>query len=255
MNFIFIFVLILILFALITLFVIFSKVEKMVGRSNLHTIFNAMKNIGSLEATEYSRKKDVSGMTKLVEPLILKDFSDFNKNLLYQKVESNLLKIFNALEEKSIKSIEKDTDLIMIYHNIEEKVKDLNSCNLSVKYDAIKFHNHALKRYYKNESMATIEVSSTLEYYYNEIGNENVKLSKKNRNIKKQTRYTTKFAYIYDESNFDTNRINFSINCPNCGAPINNIKDRTCLYCSSYVEPINLKVWKMIEYKEDYNEI
>ncbi len=255
MDFIFMLVLILILIILVILFVIFNKVEKIIGNFNLHAIFNAMKNINSLEATEYSRIKDVSGMTKLVEPLILKDFSDFNKNLLYQKVESNLLKIFNALEEKSIKSIENDADLIMIYHNIDEKIKDLNSCNLSIRYDAVKFHKHALKRYYKSEGMATVEISSTLEYYYKEMGNDNIKLSKKIKNVKKQTRYTTKFAYIYDESNFDANKVNFSINCPNCGAPINNIKERTCLYCSSYVEPINLKVWKMIEYKEDYKDI
>ena len=58
--------------------------------------------------------------------------------------------------------------------------------------------------------------------------------------------------YIYDETKFDENQLSFSISCPNCGAPIRGLKTSNCEYCSSHIEKINLKVWKMTSYKEDY---
>lgn len=243
-------ILILILAILIIFLVIFNKVKSTVGASNMRTIFDAMKNAKDMEISEYSREKNVNGMTKLVEPRIIEKFPDFNKEVLYSQVEKNLTKIFTALEEKSIDKVKQDKDLIMVYKLIEDKINDLISCGISLNYDGVKFHRHALKKYTNINGIATVEVSSTVEYYYNETGNDKVKISKKHSNVKKQTRYTTVFAYIYDESKFNLNEINFAISCPSCGAPLTDIKH--CMYCGSYVEPVNLRCWKMVSYKEDY---
>ena len=78
------------------------------------------------------------------------------------------------------------------------------------------------------------------EYYYKNTA-ENNEMS----NLKKQTRYTCKFVYIYDENKIGNNRNSFSISCPNCGAPLIGIGNYVCEYCSSQITPINLKTWKM----------
>lgn len=70
--------------------------------------------------------------------------------------------------------------------------------------------------------------------------------------MKKQTRYTCKFVYIYDENKIGKSKKNFSISCPNCGAPLKEIGNYTCEYCSSHIEPVSLKMWKMSSFKEDY---
>lgn len=46
-------------------------------------------NTKQLQVEEYSRPKDIQGMKKLIEPQILQDMTDFNKELLYSKVEKN----------------------------------------------------------------------------------------------------------------------------------------------------------------------
>jgi len=240
----------LVLAILVSILVIILKIRSFMKRSGMVEIIRAMKNARKLEMDEYSRPKDVVGMTKLVEPRIVEDFSDFNKEILYSLAERNLNKIFNALESRNIEMIKKDVDLVMVQKSVEEKIEDLISCNKRVRYDSIKFNRHALKSYKKESNMATVEVSSTVEYYYKEEGNDKVKISKSFDEVKKQTRYTTKFAYIYDESKFYENTVNFAINCPNCGAPLK--RHDFCSYCGSRVEPINLKCWKMISYKEDY---
>lgn len=44
--------------------------------------------------------------------------------------------------------------------------------------------------------------------------------------------------------------------CPNCGAPVKNLGAKKCEYCGSYIEPVNIKVWKLQNFHEvDYNHI
>ena len=165
-------------------------------------------------------------MTKLLEPEILKDFPEFNKDLLFSTVESVLRKIFNCLESKSIESLQNDTESLIILPKLKEQIEDMKTSNTEVKFDDVVFHRHAIKKYLKSKGIATIEKSTTLEYY--------------------------EFIYIYDETKFDEKQNVFSISCPNCGAPIRGFKNQICEYCMTKVHPINLKLWKMSSYKEDY---
>lgn len=240
--------LIVIIIIAITIFIIYNvirkKITKTIGHQNMKEIVNAAKNIKNLKDEEYTREKNVSGMTKLLEPEILRDFPEFNKELLFSTVERQLRKIFNALESKSLNTLQNDSESILIIPKIKEQIEDMKSTNTSVKYDEVIFHRHAIKKYFKSAGVATVETSTTLEYYYNSSINNN--------NLKKQTRYTCEFVYIYDETKFDKNQNIFTIRCPNCGATIKGLKNQTCEYCMTKVHPINLKLWKMSSYKEDY---
>lgn len=69
-------------------------------------------------------RKSVSGMTSIYEPLILEDFPDFNKELLYQKVESGLMNIFNTIENQKISE---NKDLELMENLLNEKIDDLKS--------------------------------------------------------------------------------------------------------------------------------
>lgn len=229
---------------------IYYKVRKTVGPQNMKSLVNVAKNAKDIELQEYQRQKSVSGITKLIEPTIIKDFNDFNKELLYAKVEQNLIKIWNSLENKTVDSIQSDNELIYMYHFIKEQVIDLKNNNINVKYDDIKFHSHAIKNYLKSKGKATITISSTVEYYYSN-DNENYK-KKEYNNIKKQTRYTTEFVYVYDETKFKYNQKAYTISCPNCGAPLGKLGEGNCSYCGTFIKPINLKNWYMVLYKEDY---
>lgn len=233
----------------IIVFIIYKKITTTItdtiGTENMKEIVNAAKNVKNLKNEEYTREKNVSGMTKLLEPEILRDFPEFNKELLFSTVERELRKVFNSLENKSIKELQNDTESIIILPKVKEQIEDMKSTNTSVRYDDVVFHRHAIKKYMKSQGIATVETSSTLEYYY--YNNK-----KENNNLKKQTRFTCEFIYVYDEAKFDDNQNIFIVRCPNCGAPIRGLKDQTCEYCMTKVHPINLKLWKMSSYKEDY---
>lgn len=223
-------------------------ISKSIGINDLKTIFGVAKNAKQFAEEDTYRPKNVSGMTRLLEPEILRDFPDFNKDLLYTIAEQNLRKIFSAIENKSVSGIENDNDLILLMPKLKEEIEDIKDRNIEIKYDDIVFHENAIKKYEKTKGMATITISTTLEYYYkNSDKKENLC-----NNIKRQTRYTCQFVYIYDEKKLEKKNNIIVINCPNCGAPLRNFELGECEYCSSHFEPINLKLWKMSSYKEDY---
>lgn len=228
--------------------IIYWKVKSIVGPSNINSLKSAIANAKTIEKQEYNREKNVSGMTTLMEPQILRDFPDFNKELIFSTCENNLRKIFNVLESKNEKDIINDQDFIYLKDKIIEQIKDMKSNNIIEKFDNIEFNRHAISAYNKRNGKATIKISSSVSYYYQ----TNRKDKKSFPDIKKQTRYTSEFVYVYDENNFGDNQVSFSVNCPNCGAPLKSIKSNYCEYCGSYIEKINLKVWQMSSYKEDY---
>ena len=117
----------------------------------------------------------------------------------------------------------------------------------SISFSDVVFHDHAIKSYEKHNGVATVTTSSTLEYYYN-----NSESKKDYNNMKKQTRYTCKFIYIYDESKVKGEHSVLIIRCPNCGAPLRGVGKIKCSYCGTDTESINLQAWKMSDYKEDY---
>lgn len=232
----------------IVIFIIYQKIKASVGSSNMKSLVNAMANAQNLEREEYTREKNVRGMTKLLEEEILRDFPDFNKDLVFSTCNDNLRKILNALESKNFSEIEKDSNLVFLRKTIKEQIRDMQSNNIQEQYDNIEFNRNAISAYSKKNGKATIQLSTTLSYYYKTNRKDKTTFA----DIKKQTRYTSEFVYVYDEAEFDDNQVSFSVHCPNCGAPLTNLENDCCEYCSSHIEKINSRVWKMSSYKEDY---
>lgn len=217
------------------------------GKSLL-SLYNEIKK-SALE--EKLRNKNVGGMTKVVLPIIKKDFLEFNENEFYMKAEESIRNILMSIEKKNDKYLKGD-DYSLIRGKIKLQIDDLIDTKISYKYDDIVFHKHAIKSYKKDKGISTLVISSSLEYFYKKIVDGKEVISD---NYKKQTRYQTTFIYIYDvkKAGFDIGIL--GINCPNCGSPINSLEQKSCSYCKSgfNIQVANLlKCWKIIEYREDY---
>ena len=218
------------------------------GNKTITALYNESKEAAALEK---SRHKQVSGMTKMLLPEIQKDFKDFNEKEIYLLVEKSLIAIFNALENKDLSCLEED-EFNLIKQKIKEQIVDLENNNITYKYDDIVFHKHAIKSYKKQKDVATIEISTSLEYYYNKR-KDNKDISQDN--VKRQTRYTTQLVYIIDntKTGFDINIL--GLHCPNCGSPVKSLQQTHCSYCqgSTDIQVASLlKCWKIINFKEDY---
>lgn len=230
---------------LLVVFIVLKIIQRNLGITGINSI-SSLKDFSDNCIMENSNiPKSVNGMTSLVEPQILNDFPDFNKEIIFSLVESNLKTIFSEIENLKI---EKKPELELLNNILEKEIEDLKEQRVVIKYDNVVFHRHALKRYEKSNGIATITTSSTLEYNYYDSR------IKENPTYKTQTRYTCKFIYIYDVNKIPKNTSHpiFIFNCPNCGAPLTNLDKAECVYCGSHIEEINLKTWKMSSYKDDY---
>ena len=237
-----------ILAIVVIILIIYFKLRATLGRQNMRELKNAISNVSNLQKEEYTREKNVKGMTKLLEPEIIRDFPEFNKDLIFSICESNLRKIFNAIESQDATAINNDKELIYLREKINQQIEDMKSNNVTEKFDNIEFNRQAIMAYNKNNGKATIKISTALSYYYKTNRTD----KKSYEDIKKQTRYTSEFVYVYDERRFTKNQVTFSVLCPNCGAPLRGLESKYCEYCGNHVERINLKIWKMSSYKEDY---
>lgn len=234
-------------FFLILFLIIWTKIKvsaRKLGLSNvnLKSVMDEIKK--GMHDADYNQKS-ISGMTKLLVPSIERDFKTFSESELFNKTETNLRTIFNTLENKRVTK-----DLPLLADQLRETIKDYNSSNISVKYDEVKFHAFAIKKYNKKNGVATITVQASLEYYYKK--EKDKKVIENYSDYKKQTRYTVEFIYVYDITQVKDYTKVIGIHCPNCGAPLTKLGDKTCDYCHTGLEDLNLKNWCMSSYHEDY---
>ena len=234
-----------VLFLFIVLYFIYKKfmvAARSHGYSTFKSIADDIKQ-STIEAR--TRPKQISGATSLMKPKIAIDFPTFSESELFNMTETSLRIVFNSLEEKELKG-----DLLLLNDKLKEIIDDYKTNKINVRYDDVHFHKFSIKNYSKKDGVATINIATSVEYYYSKERNN--KIIEKYDNYKKQTSYSVDFIYIYDTSKVKDYTKVIGITCPNCGAPVMDLGDKICRYCHSGLEDLNLKNWFISSYKEDY---
>ncbi len=230
----------------VIILIVYNKIKTIANPYNLINIGSNFEGIRDIITDTQDDEKSISGLTKLLEPRILQDFPDFNKELIFSKIESNLSQIFNIIENKEIYD---NYDIQLVLPSLTEKIEDMKRRQVNETYDNIVFHRHAIKSYEKKDGIATIKISSALEYYYTKKINGNI--LNNNGNEKKQVRIISTFVYVYDTYKIKKGQPVFIMRCPNCGAPLKYLENMCCEYCKANINEINLKSWLMVSYKEE----
>lgn len=235
-------IIILAIIAILALIVlgIYFKLKRSLKQAGVKDLFKEIKQ-STYEIK--NNEKSISGMTSLLEPRILKDFPNFNKNELFTLCEKNLRLIFDSIENKNVDGL---SSMPLLSDTVSKFIEDIKEENKEIDYANIVFHKFAIKNYEKKDGAATIEISTSLKYSYKEMKNSKILV---NEDLV-QTRYNCKFIYVYDVKNFNKSELVFGINCPNCGASINKLGVKSCSYCHSHIEDVNLKAWQMSSFKE-----
>ena len=221
----FIGVLILIFFIIFCYLYIKRKLENYFG-SSLKDIIDKAK----LEDEELP--KSLSSMDSIYLEQVKKDFPDININELKRLGETEILNIFKAIENKDNSFVKGKMRSI-----VDSKIEDSKEKDIS--YNNIKFHNTVLSKYENSNGIATITIGSSFEYI--------LKTNEKTKKV--QDRAKVEFIYIIDTNKVDANKKVLGINCPNCGAPVTDLGNKTCKYCGTSVVDIVKKVWTINDVK------
>lgn len=176
--------------------------------------------------------KSISSMEPVYKNYLKKDFPDANLQELKSMAENCILDVFNAVETKNLKILDKYDGKISSF--AETKINDCKDENIV--YDNIKIHRTAISKYSHDKVAATLVFTTTLEYFY-KVGEKTGK--------KIQDRLKTELVYVLDKEEYGFTTKSVGVNCPNCGAPVKKLGEKKCTYCGTALGILTKNVWNV----------
>ena len=192
--------------------------------------------------------KSVSGMTRVFQPQIERDFPDFNLLQFKIKAENMLVSALQAIDAKDSSLLKEST--ADLKKQVDNQIERNQTEGVIETYERIHIHQTEITNYVKKNGTCMIVFQSAVEHmHYKMRAGEVIEGDAKRLT---QTKYNVEVAYVQDatlvsEKQFDTA---VGTNCPNCGAPITNLGAKYCEYCGLAVTPIHLKVWSLQKFYE-----
>ncbi|MGN0352307.1 MAG: TIM44-like domain-containing protein [Roseburia sp.] len=195
--------------------------------------------------------KSVTGMTRLMEPQIQRDFPDFNWLQFRDKAENMLISALQAIEERNPLLVTEASEEVK--NQITNRIHLNETEGITEVFDRIKIHQTEIANYEKKQGKCVIKLQSAVEYiHYKKKDGQMIEGSEDRL---EQTRYNVELLYVQNTAIAGmANAVGTT--CPNCGAPITNLGAKFCEYCGSAVEEINIKVWSLHSFYEvDYHRM
>lgn len=187
----------------------------------------------------------VSGMTRILEPQIQRDFPEFNWVQFKNKAEEALRLSLLAISMHSMEQMADMSDALK--EQVQGRILENEASGAREVYDRIRIHQTEIAKYEKKNGRCIITLQSAVEHiHYKE--KEGRFLSGR-KELLEQTKYNTELMYIQDENRANENH-GVGLTCPNCGAPIKTLGVKRCEYCGSEVVPINMQVWSLQHFYE-----
>jgi endogenous inhibitor of DNA gyrase (YacG/DUF329 family) len=241
-----IFIIVLLIILLVTILSLIKTAKRELRRAS-RTIFGTDSLLQGFKQQEINFEetpKSISNMSTVLQPLIAKDFPDFNVKEFIQKSENMLLSVFNAIEAKDITMVASASwDLKAQVQNL---ILDLKSRKETEYYNNVKIHATGINKYQKDGGTCVIVLQTALEYiHYLENDSQVVIRGSKDRKV--QVRYDVELLYVQDLEKVKerTSEAAFGLNCPNCGAAITNLGSKHCEYCGTQIQEVNVKAWSI----------
>ena len=195
--------------------------------------------------------KSVSGMTRLFEPQIQRDFPDFSWEEFKHRAENMLMSALLAISNERVGELSDASPEIQ--RQIENHIADNRAAGVREAFREIRIHQTEIADYRKEKGTCCITIQCAVEYYHDRIQNGGTETGKAIR--KTQTKYNLELLYIQDSAVAGTENA-VGTTCPHCGAPVRTLGVMVCEYCGSTVTPVNIKVWSLHKFYEvDYNHI
>ncbi len=242
---------VLILAVILTIVILVKKVQKKVQKfsSDVFGTEDIAQGIRTTRQMVSETPRSVSSMTKVMEPLIARDFPDFSWPQFRARAENMLLSVFAAIRSENIDELVNASDEVR--EHVKLIIKENQDTGTKEFYNSPKIHKTEISNYQKEHGKCIIDIQSAVEYYH--FKKKDGQLVSGDEEFKVQTKYKIELVYIQDETKFGVGEA-IGLNCPNCGAPVVSLGKKYCEYCGTGIQEINIKVWALHKFDEvDYN--
>ncbi len=238
-------VLIIVLAIIIGIVYIVARIKSMADDASM--VLSALKDGLAEQAAEIEHTpKSVNGMTSLCLPRITRDFPAFNWFEFRQKAENMLKSAFMAITKDDISLLTSAS--VDLRSQVSLTICANRDNGRHEVFRDIQIHKTEIADYRKLNGTCVITLQTSVGYihYIEEHGSVVTGSS----SIKEQTRYNIELQYIQDVNQVAEGETAVGTNCPNCGAPITSIGEKTCLYCGLAVTEVNINTWALNRYTE-----
>lgn len=182
------------------------------------------------------------GMTEVCLTAIHNDFPSFDYLMYRNKVQSLLLSYFTAVSSKNISVLVGECSL-PLKNSVQGIIYDLNSRDVTQFFNDVVIHDIQIARYIKDGKTATVVFEISVEYF-SYIIYRNGTVVAGDKDMKVQTVYEVELVYVQDVERLASNGEMIVTNCPNCGAPIKNLSEKSCKFCGTAFIEKNIRTWK-----------
>lgn len=149
---------------------------------------------------------------------------------------------FTAVNTKNISFLAEDCSAAL-RNSVQGIIYDLNVRGAAQYYNNSFIHDIQIARYIRDGKTATIVFEISVEYYSYIVGRHGSILSG-DETQKVQTVYEAELVYLQDVERKTKDGEDLKNNCPNCGAPIKNLRAKFCNFCGTAFVERDIRTWK-----------
>ncbi len=195
--------------------------------------------------------KSVSGMTRLLEPQIQRDFPEFNWVQFKNKAENMLVSALTAISENNLDLLQESTPELR--SQVANRINANQTEGITEVYQQIHIHQTEITRYEKKQGKCIITLQSAVQHlHYQEQAGKRISGS---HELLEQTKYNIELMYLQNAEAANMDR-SLGMTCPSCGAPVVTLGEKRCEYCGSAITPVNVQVWNLQRFYEvDYHRV
>ncbi len=175
--------------------------------------------------------RSLSGMDSLYLPKIARDFPEFSWNEWRDKISAAVL--------EKVKGISADGDGMVYGTVISRYFKEAGTCSIIAETGA---------SYLPPAGTGDEEAGGGTQNLTRQAAKKNAAKDERGAVLRRQAVFETELLYIQDADKASGKALGY--NCPNCGAPVRMLGQKSCPYCGAAIEPVNIRVWRIAGIKE-----
>lgn len=181
----------------------------------------------------------VPNLTAVYRPKIERDFPEMSYERMESMAKNGMIAILNAVESKKTDSVENSSQNLK--NQLKVITEDYSRRGEDIHYDNVQIHAAAVTSYnsIKTSATAVFQISLQSLAYRTKDG----KVVSGSNTVPRQNLFA--LTLMHNQKGGSGNQRYFEANCPNCGAPIEDLSSRNCSFCGSGLVPVVDKIWQI----------
>jgi len=179
-------------------------------------------------------------MDRLLAPQIQADFPELNLDELKARAERLARSTLEAIDAQEPARL---TEHSALYDaQVRHYLENVQDAGQTEHFSEITIHRTVISDYQKQSGTCRIRFQMAVGAEYRKLDRGGTILA--GHHGVTQFKAELESLYVQDRNQLPSPSVEaLAFNCPNCGAPVPGLGEKTCAYCGSAIEPLNIRVW------------